>query len=160
MPYTVWRAGKNSHFHSTAVKNLASRFSPGLCCCLTILAGCALIPYAGIQMDEALFAGPYYQPVQREFRIRLFHHDIPLMVMTYIGTLKTLLYWPLLAIFRSGFEAHPQRAAEYQARAASALRRIAASMGEDEPLRRSLEGAPETRALFGPAARGAYPGRE
>jgi hypothetical protein len=111
MPYTVWRAGKNSHFHSTAVKNLASRLSLGLCCCLTILAGCALIPYAGIQMDEALFAGPYYQPVQREFRIRLFHHDIPLMVMTYIGTLKTLLYWPVLAIFRSGFEAHSLRAA-------------------------------------------------
>jgi len=56
--------------------------------------------------------------------------------------------------------AHPKRAAEYQARAVSALRRIAASMGEDEPLRRSLEGARETRALFGPAAHGAYPGRE
>jgi 4-amino-4-deoxy-L-arabinose transferase-like glycosyltransferase len=111
MSYTVWRAGKNSHFHSTAVKNLASRLLLGLSCCLTILAGCALIPYAGIQMDEALFAGPYYQPVQREFRIRLFHHDIPLMVMTYIGTLKTLVYWPLLALFRSGFEAHPLRAA-------------------------------------------------
>jgi hypothetical protein len=93
------------------VKNLASRFAPGLCCCLPILAGCALISYAGIQMDESLFAGPYYQPVPREFRLRVFHHDIPLMVMTYIGTLKTLVYWPLLAIFRSGFEAHPLRAA-------------------------------------------------
>src|SRR3984957_16304371 len=62
-------------------------------------------------MDEALFAGPYYQPAAREFRLRLFHHDLPLMVMTYIGTLKPLLYWPLIAIFRSGFEAHPLRAA-------------------------------------------------
>jgi hypothetical protein len=93
------------------VKNLASRLSLGLACCLTILAGCALIPYAGIQMDEALFAGPYYQPVAREFRIRLFHHDIPLMIMTYIGTLKTLLFWPLIATFRSGFEANPLLAA-------------------------------------------------
>jgi hypothetical protein len=89
------------------VKNL----SLGLSCCLTILAGCAFIPYAGIQMDEALFAGPYYQSVPREFRLRLFHHDIPLMVMTYIGTLKTLLFWPLIAIFRSGFQAHPLLAA-------------------------------------------------
>ncbi len=93
------------------MKNLASRLALGFSCCLTILAGCALIPYAGIQMDEALFAGPYYQPIAREFRIRLFHHDIPLMVMTYIGTLKTLVYWPLIAIFRSGFQTHPLSAA-------------------------------------------------
>ena len=111
MPYTVWRTGKNSHFFLFAVKNLASRLSLGFSCCLTILAGCALIPYAGIQMDEALFAGPYYQSVPREFRVRLFHHDIPVMVMTYIGTLKTLLFWPIFAIFRSGFEAHPLHAA-------------------------------------------------
>jgi hypothetical protein len=93
------------------VKNTASRLVLLLSCCLTILAGCALIPYAGIQMDEALFTGPYYQPVQREFRLRLFHHDIPLMVMTYIGTLKTLLFWPLITIFRSSFAAHPSLAA-------------------------------------------------
>lgn len=33
------------------------------------------------------------------------------MVMTYIGTLKTLLFWPLFAIFGGGFEAHPLLAA-------------------------------------------------
>ncbi len=93
------------------MKNLAPRLALGLACCLPILAGCALIPYAGIQMDEALFAAPYYQGVQREFRLRIFHHDIPLMVMSYIGTLKTVLYWPLMALFRAGFEAHPLRAA-------------------------------------------------
>lgn len=93
------------------MKNLVSRLLLAFSCCLTILLGCALLPYAGIQMDETLFAGPYYQPIQREFRLRVFHHDIPLMVMTYIGTLKTLLYWPLMAVFRSRFEAHPGWAA-------------------------------------------------
>jgi hypothetical protein len=93
------------------VKNLASRLALGFACCLPILAGCAFIPYAGIQMDEALFAGPYYQPAAREFRLRLFHHDVPLMVMTYIGTLKTLLFWPVFALFRSGFETNPLTAA-------------------------------------------------
>jgi 4-amino-4-deoxy-L-arabinose transferase-like glycosyltransferase len=93
------------------VNNLVSRLLLAFSCCLTILAGCALLPYAGIQMDEALFAGPYYQPAAREFRLRLLHHNIPLMVMTYIGTLKTLLYWPLMAVFRSHFEAHPSWAA-------------------------------------------------
>jgi len=93
------------------VNNLVSRLLLAFSCCLTILAGCALLPYAGIQMDEALFAGPYYQPAARELRLRLFHHNIPLMVMTYIGTLKTLLYWPLMAVFRSSFLAHPSWAA-------------------------------------------------
>jgi hypothetical protein len=107
----TWEPVKILTFIPSPVKNLASRLSLGFSCCLIILTGWALIPYAGLQMDEALFAGPYYQTVQREFRIRLFHHNIPLMVMTYIGTLKTLIYWPLIAIFRSGFEAHPPHAA-------------------------------------------------
>ena len=107
----TWEPVKILIFIPSPVKNLASRLSLGFSCCLIILTGWALIPYAGLQMDEALFAGPYYQTVQREFRIRLLHHNIPLMVMTYIGTLKTLIYWPLIAIFRSGFEAYPLRAA-------------------------------------------------
>ncbi len=111
MPYTVWGTGKNSHFFLLAVKNLASTLTLAFSCILVTLAGCAFIPYAGIQMDEALFAGPYYQPASREFRLRVFHHDIPLMVMTYIGTLKTALYIPVMAIFRSDFGAHPLAAA-------------------------------------------------
>ncbi len=62
-------------------------------------------------MDEALFAQPYYVPVERAFRLRLFHHDFPLMIMTYIGTLKTLLYWPLIAAFGASFRTHPAYAA-------------------------------------------------
>jgi len=111
MPYNVSRTGKNSHFLSLTVKNLTSRLCVALSCTLTVLFGCLLLPNAGIQMDEALFAGPYYQPVAREFRVRLFHHDFPLMVMTYIGTLKTLLFGPLIAVFGPKFEANPHLAA-------------------------------------------------
>jgi hypothetical protein len=110
MPYNVSGTGKNSHFFLSPVKILVSRIALALSCAFVVLAGCCFLPYAGIQMDEALFAGPYYQPVAREFRIRLFHHDIPLMVMTYIGTLKTLLYWPLFTIFRTNFSANPHLA--------------------------------------------------
>lgn len=60
-----------------------------------------MIPYAGIQEDEALFSVPFYQPVGREFRFQLFHHKIPLMVMTYVGSLKTWIYWPLVQWFGS-----------------------------------------------------------
>lgn len=61
--------------------------------------GIALLPYAGVQNDEALFAAPYYQENARQFCITIFHKRIVLMVMSYIGTLKTALYGPILAIF-------------------------------------------------------------
>jgi len=69
-------------------------------CCLFILLGLAVIPYAGIQNDEALFANPLFQGTIPDYRIRTFHHDVPIMVMSYIGTLKTLLYWPIFRLFR------------------------------------------------------------
>lgn len=60
-----------------------------------------MIPYAGIQEDEALFSVPFYFPLPREYRVRALHHDIPLMVMTYVGALKSWIYWPLLHCFGS-----------------------------------------------------------
>ena len=61
--------------------------------------GLAFIPLAGVQNDEALFAAPLYQQNARQFCITVFHKQIVLMVMSYIGTLKTALYWPILAVF-------------------------------------------------------------
>ena len=60
-----------------------------------------MIQYAGIQEDEALFSIPFFQPSTREFRIQAFHNKIPIMVMTYVGTLKTWIYWPLIRWFGS-----------------------------------------------------------
>jgi len=59
---------------------------------------CAFIPYAGIQNDEALFANPIYQN-DMEFGPRILHHRVPFMILTYLGALKTLVYWPILRIF-------------------------------------------------------------
>jgi 4-amino-4-deoxy-L-arabinose transferase-like glycosyltransferase len=61
-------------------------------CTFFILIGLLFIPYPGIQNDEALFAGPLYGPIAREFRVRVFHHDLSLMLMTYLGSLKTWIY--------------------------------------------------------------------
>jgi 4-amino-4-deoxy-L-arabinose transferase-like glycosyltransferase len=63
------------------------------------LLGIALIPYAGIQTDEPFFAVPIYEPPVKDYCIPVFHHQIPLMIFPYTGTLKTLLYWPILRIF-------------------------------------------------------------
>ena len=70
-------------------------------CGAFVVAGLLFIPFAGIQDDEALFSVPIYQDYF-EFRIRAFHHPIPLMLMTYLGTLKTAIYWPILKIFHGG----------------------------------------------------------
>lgn len=64
-----------------------------------ILLSLLFIPFAGIQNDEALFVAPLYQPMSRDVLIRIFHHDIPLVLMSYLGTLKTLIYLPILKFF-------------------------------------------------------------
>ena len=81
------------------MKDSSTRLVPLVVCAVFIALGVGFIPHAGIQNDEAIFAGPLYQPISNEFRLRIFHHNIPLMLMSYLGTLKTLLYWPILAIF-------------------------------------------------------------
>ncbi len=60
--------------------------------------GTLLIPYAGLQADEMLFAGPLHGATNEAFGTRLLDHVIPLMLMSYLGALKTFVYWPLFWI--------------------------------------------------------------
>lgn len=62
--------------------------------------GTLLLPYPGLQNDECLFAQPLYGPVAPTDTIHLFRHDIPLMLMSYLGTAKTLLYVVIFKIWR------------------------------------------------------------
>ncbi len=57
----------------------------------------AFVPLLGIEDDESLFAAPLFPPRAWHFAIKSGRLRIPLMVMSYIGTLKTALY---AAIFR------------------------------------------------------------
>ncbi len=68
---------------------------------LFILLGAAVIPYAGVQNDEALFVVPLYELNAKDFCFTAFHRQIPLMVMSYVGTLKSLLYVPIFRLFGS-----------------------------------------------------------
>lgn len=68
------------------------------------LLGCTLIPYPGIQNDEALFAAADFQtPGSSIFDVRILHHQIPIMHLTYLGALKTWLYAPILHVFPSSY---------------------------------------------------------
>jgi hypothetical protein len=66
---------------------------------LFVLLGSILIPYTGIEFDEALFTTPLYGTLDRGLAVTVFHKHIPLMVLPYVGTLKTLIYWPILRVF-------------------------------------------------------------
>ena len=66
---------------------------------LFVFLGIILIPYNGLETDEVLFAQPLYGLINPTFAIRVFHHLVPLMLMSYIGALKSFIYWPLSWIF-------------------------------------------------------------
>src|SRR5580704_12478583 len=71
-----------------------------LCCILFVAVGVPWIDKPGIQTDEALFAAGIYPPFQPPFMIRIFKHDYSMMVMTYVGALKSRVWagifkvWP------------------------------------------------------------------
>ncbi|HUQ94661.1 MAG TPA: glycosyltransferase family 39 protein [Bryobacteraceae bacterium] len=52
----------------------------------------AIIPHIGVQTDEAIFTAPLFETGGALFTLSVFHKKVPLMVMTYLGTVKTALY--------------------------------------------------------------------
>ena len=70
-----------------------------LFCTLFLALGTLLLADIGLETDEGLFAAALYPPpLNRDFTIRVFHHQLPLMVMTYVGATKAWLYAPILAL--------------------------------------------------------------
>lgn len=47
-------------------------------------------------MDETLFTNPLYHSLSTDFELGILHHKVPVMLIPYIGTFKTLLCWPIL----------------------------------------------------------------
>lgn len=62
------------------------------CCIVFMLLGCAFISDLGIQNDEALFGAGIYEPLGVESVLSAFKVKIPLMLMSYLGTLKAWIY--------------------------------------------------------------------
>ncbi|MCU0227809.1 MAG: glycosyltransferase family 39 protein, partial [Bryobacterales bacterium] len=63
-------------------------------CAFAFGMGLSYLPLAGLQHDEILFLHPFLFDWVL-FRARVEQTNIPLMVMSYVGALKTWLYWPL-----------------------------------------------------------------
>jgi hypothetical protein len=68
---------------------------------LFVLLGVLLIPRAGFSADEALFTTLLYGPLSSDFELGVLRHKIPVMLIAYVGTFKTLLCWPILRLFAS-----------------------------------------------------------
>lgn len=66
---------------------------------LFFLLGLPFVTQTGIQTDEAIFTSVLYEPFSPWFWISVFQKKIPLMVMSYMGTLKAALWAPLFQIF-------------------------------------------------------------
>src|SRR5579859_5170804 len=60
-----------------------------------VMIGLTLIPQAGIEGDEALFGSAIYHPEEAVHTIKLFRHRVPLMQMSYLGSLKSWIYAPI-----------------------------------------------------------------
>ncbi|HWC97690.1 MAG TPA: glycosyltransferase family 39 protein [Candidatus Sulfopaludibacter sp.] len=70
-------------------------------CFLFLFAGSALAPLVGLENDEALFAGGIYPP-RFDYALHVGPYRVPLMLMSYVGALKSWLYAPLLSLFGPG----------------------------------------------------------
>src|SRR5207302_5020464 len=69
-------------------------------CVFFFLAGFIFTPLAGIQNDEALFAAGIYRPILVTYSANIFNRDIPLMILSYLGTLKSWVYKPIFGAWR------------------------------------------------------------
>ena len=70
-------------------------------CLFFFLAGRALLPHLGIQNDEALFAAALFDPGSG-YVLKIGHSRLPIMLMSYLGTLKAWIYAPIIHVFGTG----------------------------------------------------------
>jgi hypothetical protein len=66
--------------------------------------GLPFLPLVGIQDDEVLFGtAVFHVPGGAVFNAHVFHREFPLMLLSYLGTLKTWIYIPILTLMRPSY---------------------------------------------------------
>jgi len=79
-------------------KSKQRRWLGCLCALIFFFLGCVILPYPGLQNDEVIFAPADYQvPGSAVFLV--FHDHVPVMLMSYLGALKSWLYAGILNVF-------------------------------------------------------------
>ncbi len=83
-------------------KILNFRLSALAACLLFFLTGCAFVSLLGIQNDESLFAGGIFKPYAVAYKYPWGRAGLPVMLMSYLGTLKSWIYRPIFQEFGTG----------------------------------------------------------
>jgi 4-amino-4-deoxy-L-arabinose transferase-like glycosyltransferase len=68
-------------------------------CALFFASGLAFLPHLGVEDDEALFAEAFYHPRGELYSLHVGHSHWPIMLMSYVGALKSWILRPVLLIF-------------------------------------------------------------
>lgn len=80
-------------------QSLPVHFWPAVTGAVVFLSlGLMVLPYPGLQTDEALFGAAIYQDTGYADSFRAWGHTVPTMLISYLGALKTWLYWLLFQL--------------------------------------------------------------
>jgi hypothetical protein len=71
-------------------------------CVLFLVTGLPFVPRLGLENDEAIFASALLAPRAERYALALGHHLVPLMLLPYLGTLKSWLFRPMIRAFGTG----------------------------------------------------------
>src|SRR4051812_22653789 len=74
-------------------------------CILFLTTGWLFLARLGVQNDEALFGNAIYKPYVAAYIYQLGHSALPVMLMSYLGTLKSWIYRPIFQVFGTTVEA-------------------------------------------------------
>jgi 4-amino-4-deoxy-L-arabinose transferase-like glycosyltransferase len=81
------------------------RFPALAACLLFFVAGSAFLSHLGLQNDESLFANGIFKPYAVAFTFHIGRSNLPLMLMSYLGALKSWIYRPIFQFFGVGVSA-------------------------------------------------------
>jgi hypothetical protein len=71
-------------------------------CIFFVAAGLAVIPRLGVEDDETLFVQALYPPRAELYSLSIGRLHLPIMLMTYVGALKSWIYRPIFGVFGAG----------------------------------------------------------
>src|SRR6266508_3507737 len=71
-----------------------------LCVLTFVLVSFRFIPEAGVEDNEALVASGLYSHDGFAQNVDIFRHRIPVMLMSYVGALKSWAYAPIFTLWR------------------------------------------------------------
>ena len=83
-------------------RNLKFRFYAMAACLLFFVTGMLFVSLLGLQNDESLFANGVFKPYAVAYSLRAGRSTLPLMLMSYLGTLKSWIYRPIFQVFGTG----------------------------------------------------------